>query len=213
MIYLFNFEIANFGVVVVSYIKGKLVRKGSSFVEIESNGVGYQIFASLNTISAIGDVGSEVKIHTFLLLRDENLLMFGFASLEEKEIFKELINISSIGPKIALAILSYLSVEEFLDCVAKEKTVMLTGLPGIGRKTAERIILEFREKVKKFVSIGQGKEEVQKENLFEEGIAALTVLGYPENKARSAIAYASREIGGEPSLEDLVKTALKLLNR
>lgn len=199
--------------VVVSYIKGKLVRKGSSFVEVESNGVGYQIFASLNTISAIGEVGSEVKIYTLLLLRDESLLMFGFASLEEKEIFKELINISSIGPKIALAILSYLSVEEFLDCVAKEKTIMLTRLPGIGRKTAERIILEFRGKVKKFISIGQAKEEGQKENLFEEGIAALTVLGYPENKARLAITQASREIGGKLSLEDLVKTALKLLNR
>lgn len=210
---MFNFEVANFEVVVFSYIKGKLVRKGSSFVEVESNGVGYQIFASLNTISAIGDVGSDVKIYTFLLLREESFLIFGFASIEEKEIFKELINISNIGPKIALAILSYLSVEEFLDCVSKGKTIMLTGLPGIGRKTAERIILEFREKVKKFVSIGKGKEEIQKENLFEEGVAALTVLGYPESKARSAIAQASREIRSEPSLEDLVKTALKLLNR
>lgn len=213
MIYLFNFEITNCGGILFSYIKGKLIHKSSTFIEIESNGVGYQMIASLNTISAIGDVGGEVKIFTLLLLREENFVMYGFASLEEKEIFKELINVSGIGSKIALAILSYLTVEEFLDCVLKEKIMTLTRLPGIGRKTAERIILEFREKVKKFTSVGKEKQMIYAENLFEEGVTALTVLGYPESKARLAIAESFKEIGKESSLEDLIRTALKLLNR
>ena len=153
-----------------SFIKGKVVRKTGNSIEIETNGLGFEVQLSLNSLAKVGDVGDEVSLHTFVMLRDEIFQIYGFSSLGEKEIFKELISIPGIGTRIALGILSYFEVDEFIDCVKRNDLNKLIKLPGIGRKTAERILLEFREKVNK-ISLGRAEHiETKDENVFIETV-------------------------------------------
>jgi Holliday junction DNA helicase RuvA len=197
-----------------SFIKGKVVRKTGNSIEIETNGLGFEVQLSLNSLAKVGDVGDEVSLHTFVMLRDEIFQIYGFSSLGEKEIFKELISIPGIGTRIALGILSYFEVDEFIDCVKRNDLNKLIKLPGIGRKTAERILLEFREKVNK-ISLGRAEHiETKDENVFIETVTALNVLGFPENKTRTIVRDLIRTIPADSlTVENLVRQALQILNK
>jgi Holliday junction DNA helicase RuvA len=197
-----------------SYIKGKVVRKTGNSIEIETNGLGFEVQLSLNSLAKVGDVGDEVSLHTFVMLRDEIFQIYGFSSLGEKEIFKELISIPGIGTRIALGILSYFEVDEFIDCVKRNDLNKLIKIPGIGRKTAERILLEFREKVNK-ISLGRAEHiETKDENVFIETVTALNVLGFPENKTRTIVRDLIRTIPADSlTVENLVRQALQILNK
>ena len=197
-----------------SFIKGKVVRKTGNSIEIETNGLGFEVQLSLNSLAKVGDVGDEVSLHTFVMLRDEIFQIYGFSSLSEKEIFKELISIPGIGTRIALGILSYFEVDEFIDCVKRNDLNKLIKLPGIGRKTAERILLEFREKVNK-ISLGRAEHiETKDENVFIETVTALNVLGFPENKTRTIVRDLIRTIPADSlTVENLVRQALQILNK
>lgn len=195
-------------------LKGRLVNKTTSFVEIDVGGLGFAVFVSLNTLTKIGEVGDEVLIHTVVFSRDDTFQIFGFATKEEKEIFQELIKISGIGPKIALAILSYLDLDEFINCVLDNEITKLTKLPGIGKKTAERILLEFREKVKKFDRTENYDLPIEKRNLFREAISALSVLGYQENKVKNVVTdIIKSNKDKELTIEELLKLSLRALNK
>jgi len=197
-----------------SFIKGKVVRKTGNSIEIETNGLGFEVQLSLNSLAKVGDVGDEVSLHTFVMLRDEIFQIYGFSSLGEKEIFKELISIPGIGTRIALGILSYFEVDEFVNCVKRNDLNKLIKLPGIGRKTAERILLEFREKVNK-ISLGRAEHiETKDENVFIETVTALNVLGFPENKTRTIVRDLIRTIPPDSlTVENLVRQALQILNK
>jgi Holliday junction DNA helicase RuvA len=197
-----------------SFIKGKVVRKTGNSIEIETNGLGFEVQLSLNSLAKVGDVGDEVSLHTFVMLRDEIFQIYGFSSLGEKEIFKELISIPGIGTRIALGILSYFEVDEFVNCVKRNDLNKLIKLPGIGRKTAERILLEFREKVNK-ISLGRAEHiETKDENVFIETVTALNVLGFPENKTRMIVRDLIRTIPPDSlTVENLVRQALQILNK
>jgi Holliday junction DNA helicase RuvA len=197
-----------------SFIKGKVVRKTGNSIEIETNGLGFEVQLSLNSLAKVGDVGDEVSLHTFVMLRDEIFQIYGFSSLGEKEIFKELISIPGIGTRIALGILSYFEVDEFIDCVKRNDLNKLIKIPGIGRKTAERILLEFREKVNK-ISLGRAEHiETKDENVFIETVTALNVLGFPENKTRTIVRDLIRTIPADSlTVENLVRQALQILNK
>jgi len=197
-----------------SFIKGKVVRKTGNSIEIETNGLGFEVQLSLNSLAKVGDVGDEVSLHTFVMLRDEIFQIYGFSTLSEKEIFKELISIPGIGTRIALGILSYFEVDEFIDCVKRNDLNKLIKLPGIGRKTAERILLEFREKVNK-ISLGRAEHiETKDENVFIETVTALNVLGFPENKTRTIVRDLIRTIPADSlTVENLVRQALQILNK
>jgi Holliday junction DNA helicase RuvA len=197
-----------------SYIKGKVVRKTGNSIEIETNGLGFEVQLSLNSLAKVGDVGDEVSLHTFVMLRDEIFQIYGFSTLSEKEIFKELISIPGIGTRIALGILSYFEVDEFVNCVKRNDLNKLIKLPGIGRKTAERILLEFREKVNK-ISLGRAEHiETKDENVFIETVTALNVLGFPENKTRTIVRDLIRTIPADSlTVENLVRQALQILNK
>lgn len=195
-----------------SFVKGKVIKKATSFIEIEVNGLGFEIMMSLNSLKDVGEFGSEALIYTYIVFRDDSFQIYGFSTREEKEIFRELIKISGVGPKIALAILSYLKVEEFIDCVAKNEVKKLTGLPGIGKKTAERVLLEFREKVKKLKDKEQPELTSDSMQVYEETISALTVLGYQENKVRSLVLELIAKLPqNELTVENLLKHTLKEL--
>ncbi len=197
-----------------SFIRGKILQKTATSVEIETNGLGFEIMLSLNSLTKIGNVGDEVFLYTVVLLRDEKYQIYGFVTVSEKDIFKELINIPGIGPKIALGILSNFEVDEFIDCVQKNDVDNLTKLPGIGRKTAERILLEFREKANKIQFKENGLVEQKNASLFTEAISALNVLGYPENRVRMIVRDLLNNMSKKDlTVENLIKQALKILNR
>ena len=197
-----------------SFVKGKIVRKTGNSVEIETNGLGFEVHLSLNTLSKVGEVGDEVFLYALVMMRDEIFQIYGFSSLSEKEIFRELINIPGIGTRIALGILSYFEVDEFLDCVRRNDLNKLIKLPGIGRKTAERVLLEFREKANKISLEKVDKLEPKDENIFIETIAALSVLGFPENKTKAVVRELIKTIPVESrTVENLVRQALQYLSR
>lgn len=192
-----------------AYIKGTLEIKGNDYVVIDVNGVGYKIFAPLSTIERLGDVGSIVKVHTHYHVREDNISLYGFYSLEELRMFELLIGVSGVGAKSANAILANISPSRFALAVITNDIKELTKLPGIGAKSAQRIILELKDKLKSEEAIAESDFEFQiassKDSNSSEAVAALQVLGYPVKEATKAVASVNTE---GLSVEDIIKKAL-----
>jgi Holliday junction DNA helicase RuvA len=194
----------------ISSIRGKLKVKSPTYIVVEVNGVGYGIQVPLSTYDKLEEVGSEVEIETYLYVREDNLQLYGFGTLEEKDLFELLISVNGVGPKIALGALSGLSAKEIKEAIAEEKLTLLTTLSGIGKKTAQRIILELREKI----GLPPGEELRRKPGeieLFKDAVNALISLGCRPAEARKAVRKAEEELPGDTPLENLIKYALKLL--
>jgi len=132
-----------------AYIRGRLEYKNNDFLIVESNGVGYRIFTSLSTISGIGEIGQEVKVYTYLYVREDVISLYGFLTQEELNVFELLISVSGVGPKAAVSVLSAISPSRFSLAVITDDVKTLTKAQGIGKKIAQRIILELKDKIKK----------------------------------------------------------------
>ncbi|MDZ7262595.1 MAG: Holliday junction branch migration protein RuvA [candidate division KSB1 bacterium] len=198
----------------ISFLKGKLVEKSPTRIVVEVNGVGYDINIPLSTYQNLGPVGETVKVLTYLHVRDEVLQLYGFASFEERELFIKLISVSGIGPKIAQAILSGSTVEDFKRSIREENLSVLTSIPGVGRKTALRLIVDLKEKLSGLESKDRKtypEFEEQKVTLAQEAILALMSLGYNKVTAQNAVQGVLNSQAGELSLEELIKRALRLV--
>lgn len=208
----------------LAYIKGKLDMKMTGYVVIDVGGLGYKIFMSETSIENLGNIGDVVKIHTYYRVREDDISIFGFNTLEELRMFELLIGVSGVGAKIALTMLATCSPSEFALSVVSEDIKTLTEIPGIGPKSAKRIILELKDKIKKEQTIEAVKEEIdkkkeedskvveiaeQKEKL-NEAIAALQVLGY--NKKEIEKTFEKVDVKGLTT-EELIKKGLSLLSR
>lgn len=193
-----------------AYIKGTLEIKASDHVVVEANGVGYRIFMSGNTIQRLGELNSNVKVFTHYHVREDNISLYGFYNLEELRMFELLISVSGVGAKSAIAILSNITPSAFALAVISNDIKALTKLPGIGAKSAQRIILELKDKLKTEESIASENDfEIQtvlaKDDNMHEAISALQVLGYPVKDATKAV--SSIDCAGL-SVEDIIKKAL-----
>ena len=192
-----------------AYIKGTLEIKGNDYVVIDVNGVGYKIFAPLSTIERLGEIGSTVKVHTHYYVREDNIRLYGFYSLEELRMFELLIGVSGVGAKSANAILANITPSRFALAVITNDIKELTKLPGIGAKSAQRIILELKDKLKSEEAIAESDFELQiassKDSNSSEAVAALQVLGYPVKEATKAVSSVNAE---GLSVEDIIKKAL-----
>ena len=190
-------------------IKGTLEIKGNDYVVIDVNGVGYKIFAPLSTIERLGEIGSTVKVHTHYYVREDNISLYGFYSLEELRMFELLIGVSGVGAKSANAILANITPSRFALAVITNDIKELTKLPGIGAKSAQRIILELKDKLKSEEAIAESDFELQiassKDSNSSEAVAALQVLGYPIKEATKAVSSVNAE---GLSVEDIIKKAL-----
>jgi Holliday junction DNA helicase RuvA len=187
----------------IASLKGKLESLGSDFAVINVGGIGLQVYIPTSTLSTLGSVGGDVKLYTHLHLREDNATVYGFVSTEELELFKALINVSGLGPKMALAMLSAMDIEQLTMAIATGNAELLTGIPGIGKKMANRLVLELKDK------IGAGLITAPASQLAEENadvLAALTSLGYSASEATRALASLPRD--QELSLEEKVKLAL-----
>ena len=187
----------------ISSLHGKVESLGSDWAIINVGGIGFQVYMPTSTLSTLGAIGKEVQLYTHLHLREDNATLYGFASSEELSLFQTLIGVTGLGPKMGLAMLSGMSVEQLVTAIATGSVDLLTVIPGIGKKVASRIVLELKEK------IGAGWITTPATQLAQENtdvLAALTSLGYSAVEATKAVATlpATSEMG----LEEKVKLAL-----
>ena len=187
----------------IASLHGKLESLGSDGAIINVGGIGFRVAMSTSTLSTLGAIGEEVKLHTHFHLREDNAALYGFATTDELGLFQNLISVSGLGPKLALATLSAMNIERLIMAIATGSVDLLTEVPGIGKKMANRLILELKEK------IGAGWIATPAVQLAEENadvLAALTSLGYSVAEATRAV--ASLPSDSKLSLEDKVKQAL-----
>jgi len=194
----------------ISYIKGILAEKNPTSIVIETGGIGYQIEIPLSSFDAMGETGDEIVILTYLHVREDKMTLYGFATEKERKIFRLLIGISGVGPKLAQGILSGISANDLVEAITDMNIPMLTSAPGVGRKTAERIILELKDKVGSIYETSVKGFEQKPSSVSREAVLALVSLGYNENKAQKAVNSIVRE-EPELTLEDVLKKALRNL--
>ncbi|GHM99480.1 Holliday junction ATP-dependent DNA helicase RuvA [Cytophagales bacterium WSM2-2] len=193
----------------IAYLKGKLVHKEPTHVIVEVNGVGYQVGISLHTFSEIKD-REDIKLSTYLHVREDAQILYGFASDSEKQMFQSLISVNGVGPNTALVVLSYLSPDELKSAIVNEDTAALQSVKGIGGKTAQRLILELKDKLKKeAMEEAPGIPGLIRNTMRKEALAALVTLGIGKAAAEKSIDTILKKAGGNVSLEELVKQALK----
>ena len=195
----------------ISQLRGKLIAKAPTEAVVDVGGVGYSVHIPLSTFEALGQVDSPVTLHTHLHVREDALVLFGFATEGERDTFRLLISVNGIGPKMAQGILSGIGVRELKDCIARGNVAMLTSVPGVGRKTGERLVIELREKIGRldqvaYASTGAGDEHSR---LRAEALLALTSLGYSRQAAEKAIRAALQDPEAPSTIEALIKSALR----
>ena len=198
----------------IAHLSGRLLEKTTQSMIIENGGVGYQVLVPLSTFYALPEEGQRVGLHIYTYVREDALLLFGFQSILEKSIFLMLISVSGIGPKLAINILSGIGPEELIEAMARGDSPRLQSIPGVGKKTAERIALELKDKALKIMGdrpiTTQPLASGEDKRVIEDAVSALINLGYPAKSAKTAIDKASAGLE-EISLERLIKEGLKLL--
>jgi Holliday junction DNA helicase RuvA len=196
-----------------AYIKGIFEEKGNNYVVIDVGGVGYKIFMSNMAISALGETGNVVKVHTHYYVREDNISLYGFASKEELKMFELLISVSGVGAKSAISMLSAISPSDFAMAIISDDVAKLKKVPGVGAKTAQRIILELKDKLKNEEIVEGSGEEVSnfvaKSVDAEEAIAALQILGYTKKDIEKVLSQI--DLSGM-STQDIIKIGLKYLS-
>lgn len=196
--------------IMIAQLNGKLVFKNSTQAVIDCGGVGYLCLISVNTSEQLPDINNNVLLHTLLIPREDSLNLYGFIDKTEREAFKILISISGVGPKVALAILSSLTVEELQQYILQGNLHALIKLPGIGKKTAERLLLELKDKITKLGDFDSTSMAIGHNLLKQEALSALLTLGYSRAAADKSIRKAYDEIKGDNlTAEMLIKVSLK----
>ena len=194
----------------ISYIKGNLVHRGESYIILETGGIGYQIFVSPGFLSKMPETGREMKIFTYMSVKEDGISLFGFSSKEEQEMFLKLLTVGGVGPKGALGFLSQLSPQEIVMAILSGDEKTLSKAPGVGRKTAQRVILELKDKCSTedgiAISMETGEEAGAVGGAKFEAIEAMTALGYSRSEAAKAVGQVSAE---GMTIEDILKAALK----
>ena len=197
-----------------AYIKGKIVEKSNNYVIIENNGIGYRIFMSATAIDKIQKENEDIKIYTYYQVREDNISLYGFLQKEELRMFELLLSVSGVGAKSAIAMLSSILPSEFAMAIIQNDTSKLTKIQGVGAKTAARIVLELKDKLKTEEAISKADESIQKviknDEEIEEAIQALQILGY--NKKEIEKTFEKLELVGL-STQDIIKKALTLLGK
>jgi len=195
------------------YLSGKIAEKSPTAVVLDVNGVGYEVRISLSTFSSLPSLGETVKLFIHFIVREDLQALYGFATEEEREAFKLLISISGIGPKLAITLLSGVTLPELKRAIQERDLPALTAISGIGLKTAERVVIELKDKIGR-TEIAAGKELVHDANIsdqtVEDSVAALVSLGYTKQKAKDAVQKVLKSTGGKKfSVEEIIRTALK----
>jgi Holliday junction DNA helicase RuvA len=198
----------------IAFLKGILLKKTTDTLIIDNEGIGYEVIAPLSTFYALPEEGEEVSLHIYTHVREDAFILFGFKTTLEKSIFRLLISVTGIGPKLATNILSGIGPDILLEAIAAGDLVRLQSIPGVGKKTAERIILELKDKAQKLGTDLAAPSRVaifKDKTISEDALSALMNLGYPSKAARIAVDKATSNVT-DASLEAVIKEALRLLS-
>lgn len=196
-----------------AYIKGTLEEKGNGYVIVETGGIGYKIFMSNTSIGILGELKQTVKVHTYYYVREDNISLYGFVTKEELSMFELLLSVSGIGAKSAITMLSNIEPSAFALAVITNDIKKLTKIPGVGTKSAQRIVLELKDKLKTDRELAKSEEIVnviEKEESLDEATAALQILGYNIRDIEKAYEKFDRK---SMSTEDVIKAALRYLGK
>jgi Holliday junction DNA helicase RuvA len=193
---------------VIGRISGALLEKHPPQVLVEAGGVGYEIDVPMSSFYNLPATGERVALHTHFVVREDAQQLYGFLTLKERSAFRELIKITGVGPKMALAVLSGMNVDELAQCVALQETARLTRVPGIGKKTAERLLLELKGKLADALPQAAGGAG-SSAGVTADALNALLALGYSDKEALPAL----KQVAEGASLEEAIRQALKLLAR
>ena len=194
----------------IGFLRGRLIHKTPPMLMVDVQGVGYEVEAPMSTFYQLPEAGQEIHLYTHLTVRDDAHLLFGFATERERRLFRTLIKVNGVGPKMALTILSGIEADDFSRCIRDADAARLTRLPGVGKKTAERLIVEMRDRLED-LHIPESRTEMLKQpgkstSRIEDAISALIALGYkPQEASRHVHAVATENMGSE----DLIREALK----
>ena len=196
----------------IGFLRGKLVHKAPPFLVMDVQGVGYEVEAPMTTFYDLPAINEEIKLHTHLVVREDAHILFGFSAEAERTLFRTLIKVNGVGPKLALTILSGQSAEEFHRCIHDNDTAALVRLPGVGKKTAERLVIEMRDRLpdldtSALAGAVNGDEALQVTgNPKQEAVSALCSLGYKPVDSAKMVQNISAE---GKSCEDIIRLALK----
>ena len=196
----------------IAYLKGILEVKLNDYVVIDVGGVGYKVFMSETSMESLGNIGDIVKVHTYYRVREDDISLFGFNTTEELRLFELLISVSGVGAKTALGMLSCITPSEFALAVISNDISKLVKIPGIGAKSAQRIVLELKDKLKKEENLKPDNDKIKEaiidDNKVLEAISALQVLGYNKREIEKAFERIDK---ADLSVEDLIRKGLSIL--
>ncbi|MDR1702285.1 MAG: Holliday junction branch migration protein RuvA [Sporomusaceae bacterium] len=201
----------------IGYLKGSVSHLFAEYCFLDVQGVGYRIFIPFSTREKL-ETGKEAFLYTYLNVREDAMMLFGFYTAKEYDLFLQLIGVSGIGPKVALNILSKITPDEFYFSVSQKRIDPLTKIPGVGKKTAERIILELKDKIKsdeiELETTGSAFSSASVSYAEQDAVAALTALGYNQSESATAVRkISSTKNAPEHSVQELIKLALKELTK
>lgn len=204
----------------IASIQGNLIFKSPNYLIIDVGGIGYQVFVPLSSYYSLPNQGDSVRLNIHTHLREDSIQLYGFIRKEEKDLFLFLIGVTGIGPKLALNILSGISPSDLVKAISEGNLLTLNTIPGVGRKTAERLVLELKEKIS---PLRVGELSVQdQDHKYEDALSALVNLGYKRPQAEEALKQfkvtsyklqVQNQKAEEYSVEDMIKEALKILHR
>lgn len=198
----------------ISFLSGKLLEKQANSVIVDVGGVGYEVTIPLSTFYELGEVGSDVELRIYTHVREDALQLFGFRTNRERELYLKLISVQGVGAKSGITMLSGMNADEIVAAIRTENYAKLTAIPGVGRKTAERMVIELRDKVAELAAGLPGEVSAAAasgaDNVFDDALSALVNLGYKKDSAEKALQQASKD-GTEPNVQKLLRAALQRL--
>ncbi len=199
----------------IAFLAGKLTEKEANSVIIDVGGVGYEVMIPLSTFYELGEAGSDVALRVYTHVREDAIQLFGFKTARERELFLHLIGVSGIGPKSAITALSGMSADEMIAAIRTNNLARLNSIPGVGKKTAERLVIELRDKVAKLSAVASDELraegiETSGDSVLDDALSALVNLGYQKAAAEKALKQAMQE-GTEISVQKLLRRSLQIL--
>lgn len=198
----------------IAFLSGKLLEKQANWVIVDVGGVGYEVTIPLSTFYELGELGSDIQLRIFTHVREDTLQLFGFKTARERDLYLKLISVQGIGARSGITMLSGMNADEIVNAIRSNNLARLTTIPGVGRKTAERLVIELRDKLDGFISEGAAvaapSGTVPAEVVFDDALSALVNLGYQRTAAERALKQAERE-DGDGSVQKLLRRSLQIL--
>lgn len=200
----------------IAYLSGKLFEKQANSVIVDVGGVGYEVIIPLSTFYELGEVGADVQLRIYTHVREDTLQLFGFKTERERELYLKLISVQGIGARSGISMLSGMSADEIIVAIRTDNVVRLTAIPGVGKKTAERLVIELRDKISSLLrdsggtTADEGRPDVTVDAVYEDALSALINLGYQRVAAEKALKQVVQE-GTEMTVQKLLRRSLQVL--